>query len=111
MLTFLMGLALSSQALPQPHLALVNANVVDVRTGRIGRNATVVMQDGRIVSVDASAAPAGAEVIDIDGGYVLPGLIDAHTHLDTLDQASRALMSGVTTVRGASVGSYRDVVM
>jgi imidazolonepropionase-like amidohydrolase len=35
--------------------------------------------------------------------------MDAHTHLDNLAAARRALETGVTTVRSASVGSYRDV--
>ncbi len=56
-------------------------------------------------------APAGAETIDLEGRYVLPGLFDAHTHLDSLDRAKRALESGVTTARSASVGSFRDVVL
>jgi len=37
--------------------------------------------------------------------------MDAHTHLDNLAAAHRALVSGVTTVRSASVGSYRDVAI
>jgi imidazolonepropionase-like amidohydrolase len=96
---------------PQPYLALLNANVLDVRTGRIARDSTVVTRDGKIVSIDAAAAPAGAETIDLEGRYVLPGLFDAHTHLDSLDRARRALQSGVTTARSASVGSFRDVVL
>ncbi len=96
---------------PQPYLALVNANVLDVRTGRIARDSTVVMRDGKIVSIDSAAAPAGAETIDLEGRYALPGLFDAHTHLDSLDRARRALQSGVTTARSASVGSFRDVVL
>jgi imidazolonepropionase-like amidohydrolase len=51
------------------------------------------------------------KVMDLEGRYLLPGLIDAHTHLSTISQAKRALKSGVTTVRGASVGSFRDVAL
>ena len=99
------------EPLPQPHLALVNASVVDVRTGNVTSNATVVLRDGTIESVGTDAAPTGAEVIDVGGRHILPGLMDAHTHLDTLEQARRALHSGVTTLRGASVGSYKDVAI
>jgi imidazolonepropionase-like amidohydrolase len=114
-MSLLSGLALLLQAggqpIPQPHLALVRANVVDVRSGAITAKATVVLHDGKIASVGPGPAPAGAEVIDLEGRYVLPGLMDAHTHLDDLDRARRALHSGITTLRGASVGSYRDVVI
>jgi len=105
------ALGAGQEPLPQPHLALTNANVIDVRTGSVTESATVVVADGKVVSVGSVAPPSGAEVIDVDGAYVLPGLMDAHTHLDTTEQAKRALRSGVTTVRGASVGSYKDVVI
>lgn len=101
----------SSAVIPQPHLALVNANVIDVRSGEVTANATVVVRDGKIVSVGSGAAPAGAEVIDLEGRYLLPGMIDAHTHLASLRQARRALESGVTTIRTAGVGGFRDVGM
>jgi imidazolonepropionase-like amidohydrolase len=110
MLLLLLALA-QGQPQPQPHLALVHGNVLDVRTGGIAADATVVLRDGKIVSIGPGPAPAGAEVMDLEGRYVLPGLFDAHTHLDDLDRARRALESGVTTARSASVGSYRDVVL
>lgn len=89
--------------------ALVNAQVVDVRTGRITPNATVVVRDGRIVSVGPAAASAGGVVIDARGRYVIPGLIDAHTHIADFASARRALESGVTTARSAGVSHYVDV--
>jgi len=110
MLLLLLALA-QGQPQPQPYLALVNGNVLDVRTGDIAATATVVLRDGKIISIGPGPAPAGAEVIDLESRYVLPGLFDAHTHLDDLDRARRALQSGVTTARSASVGSYRDVVI
>jgi imidazolonepropionase-like amidohydrolase len=95
--------------LPRGVVALANGNVVDVKTGAILRGVTLVARDGRIESIGERAAPAGAEVVQLSGRYVLPGLMDAHTHLDNLAAARRALETGVTTVRSASVGSYRDV--
>jgi imidazolonepropionase-like amidohydrolase len=95
----------------QPHLALIHANVIDVRTGTVQSDATVVVRAGKIESLGSGAAPAGAEIIDLEGRYLLPGLIDAHTHLATLRPARRALESGVTTIRTAGVGGFRDVGM
>ena len=110
MLLLLLALAQGQPQTP-PYLALVGGNVLDVRTGEIEANATVVLREGMIASIGPGPAPAGAEVIDLEGRYVLPGLFDAHTHLDDLDRARRALHSGVTTARSASVDSYRDVVI
>lgn len=101
----------SRAVIPQRHLALVHANVVDVRTGQITADATVVIRDGRIQSVGAGSAPPGAEVLDLRGRWLVPGLMDAHTHMSSLDAAERALRSGVTTVRSASVNAYEDVAI
>jgi imidazolonepropionase-like amidohydrolase len=103
--------AQSNAVIPQPFLALTHAQVVNVRTGEIARDVTLVVRDGRIVSIGPGGAPAGAQVIDIAGRFLLPGLMDAHTHLDNLAAARRALLSGATTVRSASVGSFRDVAI
>jgi imidazolonepropionase-like amidohydrolase len=88
--------------------AIINASVLNVRTGQITPNATVVVRDGRIASV-GSPAPAGATVIDARGKYVVPGLFDAHTHIGDFASARRALESGVTTARSAGVSHYVDV--
>jgi imidazolonepropionase-like amidohydrolase len=93
----------------QAPTALVNANVVSVRDGTILPKATMVLRDGKIVSVGSAAAPSGLTVIDVRGRYVIPGLIDAHTHIANLRAARTALESGVTTVRSAGVAGYVDV--
>jgi imidazolonepropionase-like amidohydrolase len=110
MLLLLLALA-QGQPQPQPHLALLHGNVLDVRTGSITTDATIVIREGKIASIGPGPAPQGADTLDLEGRFVLPGLFDAHTHLDSLDRARRALESGVTTARSASVGSFRDVVL
>ena len=93
-------------------IAITRANVVDGVSETRVRNATIVVRDGRIVSIRASGAvPAGATVIDIGGRWIAPGMIDAHTHISTLGNARRAINAGVTTVRSASVPAFQDVVM
>ena len=47
----------------------------------------------------APAPAAGVRRIDLGGRYLLPGLIDAHSHIESPDAALRALNSGVTTSR------------
>ncbi len=94
---------------PQDPTTLVNANVVNVREGKIVPNATIVLRDGTIASVGTGAAAAGTMVIDVGGRYVVPGLFDAHTHIANLRAARTALESGVTTVRSGGVSGYVDV--
>jgi imidazolonepropionase-like amidohydrolase len=84
--------ASSAQASLTPNLiALINASVVNVRTGAIQRNATVVLRNGVIESVGTAAVPAGARTIDLRNRYVVPGLIDAHVHISSLPQLRAAL--------------------
>jgi imidazolonepropionase-like amidohydrolase len=106
------AVALAAQSSPGPSnepLALVNANVVNVRDGRVMPGATVVLRNGRIDSISTSAAPAGIKALDLKGKYLLPGLIDAHTHAADFPSFRRALESGVTTVRSAGVSNFADV--
>lgn len=89
-------------------LAFTNARVVDVTTGTVSDPTTVLIQDGEIVTVGGSAQSSDRE-IDLGGRFLLPGLIDAHVHVSTPDQARRALLSGVTTARSMGAAYYADV--
>jgi imidazolonepropionase-like amidohydrolase len=95
--------------------------------GRSIPNATVVVQGGKIVSVES--ARTGAATYDLSGLTLLPGLIDTHVHLDThfgkdgrattqgetpqqsilyeTENAYVTLMAGFTTVQ--SIGAPMDV--
>ena len=98
--------------LPQELLAITRANVVDGVSDTRLRNATIVIRAGKIESIrENGAVPSGARVLDAGGRWVAPGLIDAHTHIRTVADARRALLSGVTTVRSASVPNYQDVAL
>jgi len=107
------GLAASGLQTSAPRatdsIAIVNANLVNVRDGRVTPNATIVIRDGRIESIGSGAAAGGVRAIDVKGKYVLPGLIDAHTHAADFESFRRALESGVTTMRSAGVSFYADV--
>lgn len=112
----LLFLALAAFA-PMPataqDLVLTNANVVNVASGAIIEGATVTVSDGVIQSVDAGgAAPgSGAQVVDLGGRYLAPGLMDAHVHIGSEADARRALFTGVTTMRSMGAGHYADVGM
>lgn len=56
------------------------ARLVDPETGEVAANQFVAVENGRIKSI-GPAAPAGARVVDLGKATLLPGLMDAHTHL------------------------------
>lgn len=66
------------------HVAVHAGNVLDVKSGKLLPNQVIVVEGERIVSVGPAAAskvPADAKRIDLPNATILPGLIDAHTHL------------------------------
>nr|WP_321501974.1 amidohydrolase [uncultured Dethiosulfovibrio sp.] len=69
--------------------AIVNATVITV-SGEDLSGATVVLKGGKIHSVGAVDIPVGAEVIDGQGKYLSPGLVDAHTHLGVSTEGAPA---------------------
>jgi imidazolonepropionase-like amidohydrolase len=106
-------------------------HLIDTESGRMLDAQTIVVRGGIIDDVGPRiAAPAGARVVDLGSYTVLPGLIDAHTHLTidaksqdplnelqhtaaeralgALPNARAVLLAGFTTVR--DLGSYRALV-
>jgi imidazolonepropionase-like amidohydrolase len=81
--------------------ALTGATVIDVVTGRSLPAAVILVRDGHVVAVGDSeevAVPRGARVTDLSGRWIIPGLIDAHVHLQPW-AIPLELHYGVTTVR------------
>ncbi|MFD1466810.1 amidohydrolase family protein [Hymenobacter caeli] len=81
-------------------------HLLDVRSGRLLAQQTVVVEKDRIVAVQAGYAAAGPQdkVIDLENRTVLPGLIDCHVHLETVP--SRASFAERFTLNPADV-AYR----
>lgn len=108
--------AASSQQTERPKdspIVLRAARMVDVATGQLIANPRVVVEGNRIVSVNPATLPAGARIIDLGDVTLLPGFIDAHTHLagevgpdmlltpvtqTEVDAAYKAAKNGRTTV-------------
>ena len=97
------ALALCSAAADAQRTIIRAGRLLDVRAGQVTLNATVVVERGRIVSVDKPVvASAGDSIVDLSAYTVLPGLIDAHVHLaiggTPRDNALADLRAGFTTI-------------
>ena len=69
-----------------PVVAFVHAAVIPMDHEGLDRDQTVLVRGAMIVAVGPSASvaiPKGATVIDAGGAYLLPGLIDAHVHVES----------------------------
>ena len=118
---------------PAPVTAIKAARLFDGRSESAVSNAVVVVQGDRILAAGAGVpVPAGAVVVDLGDATILPGFIDAHTHLTgesgdswlqdfyeglrrppteqvfhAADNARKTVEAGFTTVR--DVGSEKDM--
>src|SRR5690242_10166140 len=69
-------------AAPATRRVVVHAGkLLDVKSGKTLTDQAIVIEDGKIVSLGSASAAAGATTIDLPNATVLPGLIDAHTHI------------------------------
>ncbi len=84
-------------------IAIVGATLIDGRGGPVIPDAVVIVRGDRIVAVGQRKSvtiPPGAEVVDANGLTLLPGLIDAHFHIDGDDPLPALFLShGVTSLR------------
>ncbi len=97
---------------PKPRLVIHAARALAPKTGALMRPAYVVIEGDRIIRVTSEAPePEDGEVVDFGDATVLPGLIDAHTHLLSLlsaDDTSIVVEAAVMTdadraLRGVSL--------
>jgi len=122
-----------AQSAPASKTVIVRAgHLLDVRTGKTLANQIIVIQGDKIASISSDAQiPAGAQMVDLSNATVLPGLIDAHTHLtmttnfgysrlgisvprEALTGARNArvtLDAGFTTVRNVGASGFSDVAL
>lgn len=125
----------SAAQAPAQTLVLKAARMFDATSDELRTDAVIVVRDGKIAAVgDDTPIPAGARVIDFGDATLLPGFIDAHSHL-TLEpdgnyyrkrynelmrppaeqafyagvNARRTLEAGFTTVRHVGGRDFIDV--
>jgi imidazolonepropionase-like amidohydrolase len=79
-------------------IVIQNANILTVTKGRL--KGSILVRDGKIAEVGEKVMiPPGAQVIDAGGEYVMPGIIDCHSHIaiDALNEGSVSVSSMVGT--------------
>ena len=109
-------------------------SLFDSQSGRVSRNAVIVIEGDKIVAVGGPSTPVpdGASIIDLSDSFVLPGVMDMHTHIvGNLDNyffagyfqsphratiggvvnAEKTLLAGFTTIRNVGAGDYADVAI
>src|SRR5689334_9827396 len=98
-----------------PSVILIqNATVMTVSHGTI-EHGSILIKDGKIAEVGQSIkAPAGAQVIDASGQFVIPGIIDCHSHIaaESINEGSVSVSSMVTmeeVLNPDDIDIYRDL--
>src|SRR5215471_9975303 len=122
---------LAQQRKPAPAVTVIHAgHMLDVKTGKTVNDVWVVIEEGKIVRAGTEAVPA-ANIIELPNATLLPGLIDAHTHItndpnfgyqelgisipkEALIGAKNAritLEAGFTTIRNVGASGYTDIAL
>jgi imidazolonepropionase-like amidohydrolase len=116
------------------HIVVRAGRLLDVKTGNVSTNQAIVIDGEKIVSIGPTAsakAVPDAKVIDLPNATVMPGMIDAHTHItfdphfgyetlgisvprEALTGAKNAritLEAGFTTIRNVGASGFADVAL
>jgi imidazolonepropionase-like amidohydrolase len=136
--TVLVAQAPTAATLPTDTIVLRAARLMDGSGAGPVANGVVVVVGDRIVAAGAAGrvrVPAGARTIDLGDATLLPGLIDAHTHITGrvlgdpraddasvrdypgmdailgVENARRTLMAGFTTIRNVGAGDFHDLAL
>jgi cytosine/adenosine deaminase-related metal-dependent hydrolase len=102
-------------------VAFVGVNVIPMDKERVLQNQTVLVRDGFIVEIGKKVKiPKDAQIVDGKGKYLIPGLVDMHTHLlsdgddypDSIaeDELKVMVANGVTTIR-FMIGTPQQLVL
>jgi len=93
---------------PAAGQAWIGARIIDGSGHPALEHATLFIRDGRIEGVGVKVKlPRGIQRIDATGKTIIPGLINAHGHINDLSQLGIYLRDGITTVQ--SLGGAKEV--
>ena len=125
---------LSTSAVAGDITIIKAGSLFDSSNGKVIKDAVIVVEGEKVTAVGDSGTriPDGAEVIDLSSSFVLPGVMDMHTHvIGNLDNyffagyfqsphratiggvvnAEKTLMAGFTTIRNVGASDYADVAL
>ncbi len=109
---FGLGILVAQAQIQKGNLLIKNATVLTVTKGNL-ESSDVLVQNGVITQIGKNlTAPAGVSTLDATGKYLMPGIIDAHSHvgLDVLNEASAPITSEIRmkdVVNPTEIGIYR----
>lgn len=97
--------SISTLCLTAQSTVLMHATVIDGTGAAAQRDAAIVIENGRVTSIAPASKtkpPAGAQVVDLSGKFVIPGIINAHSHIsdDPEIKLRHFALYGVTTTIG-----------
>lgn len=100
-------------------MIIEGGTLVDPATGEATEDAVVVPDRRKDLAAGKSrcdlpavrSVAATARRIDAGGRFILPGLVDAHLHTNTLEDARLVLSHGASTVRSGSSSFYQDIAL
>lgn len=107
-----LSIQLATAQVKKGSVLIKNATVITATKGTL-ENSDLLVQDGIIKQIGKNiAAPAGVQTIDATGKYLMPGIIDAHSHvgLDVVNEATSPITSEVRMkdmVNPFEIGIYR----
>lgn len=107
-----LGVGFTQAQIQKGNLLIKNATVLTVTKGNL-ESSDVLVQNGVITQIGKNlTAPAGVSTLDATGKYLMPGIIDAHSHvgLDVVNEGSAPITSEIRmkdVVNPTEIGIYR----
>ena len=93
--TIVLAIAAATGLPAQSVTVVKNATVLTVTNGTM-ENTDLLLRDGKIAEIGSGiAVPTGATTIDATGKFVMPGIIDPHSHMmtDAINEGSQSITS------------------
>lgn len=80
-------------------IILKNTNLITMKDDKLLEHVDVLIEDGKIIKIEANLNIEDVNVIDCSNKYIMPGLFDMHVHLESSDMINLFIANGVTAVR------------